>query len=114
MLAYTSCDDSLMLYVLGLLAKLTDDGLRLDHRAWGLLFIVEGELFFPFINLREPLGAFGNFVYMRYEKGKVFGDITFDSLSSLNDFVDILGQNLEVNNTTTTFRGGNLGIWSKF
>lgn len=114
MLTYTGCDDSLMLYVLGLLTKLTDDGLRFDHRARSLPFIVEREPFLPFIDLRKPFGAVGNFVDMGHEKGEVFGDITFDSLSSLDDLVDVLGQNLEVNDTTTTFRGSKLGLWSEF
>lgn len=90
-LTYTGCDDSLVFYGLSLLAELTDDSLRLDHRAWGLLFIVERESVLPFINLREPFGAFGDFVYMGYEKGKIFSDIAFDSFGSLDDFVDILG-----------------------
>lgn len=114
MLTYTGCDDGLVFYVFGLLAKLADNGLRLNHRARGLLLKIERELFLPLIDLREPFGALGNFVDIGYEKGKVFGDITFDGFSSLDDFVDVLRQNLEVNDTTTTFGGSNLGIWTKF
>lgn len=114
MLTYTGCDDSLVFYVFGLLAKLADNGLRLDHRTRGLPLKIERELFLPLVDLREPFGALGNFVDIGYEKGKIFGDITFNGFSSLYDFVDVLGQNLEVNDTTTTLRCSKLGIWSKF
>lgn len=116
MLADTGGDVGVVLAALDELAELLDEGLRLDQTgALGALVVGKGPLGLPLVDLAEPLLAIGHGLGLNLgnEELDVGGNITLDSLGSLDDLVDVLGKNLEVDDTTTTLGGGSLGSGSK-
>lgn len=112
MLADTGGDVGGILAALGELAELLDEGLGLDQTgALGALVVGKGPLGLPRVDLVEPLLAIGDGLGLNLgnEELDVGGNITLDSLGSLDDLVDVLGENLEVDDTTTALVGGSLG-----
>ena len=116
MLTNTSGDDGLVLDVVGHVRKHADDGLRLDERVGtGLLLVSPREALLPVSNLAEPLlaVALGGVVDLRKEVTEVVSHVTFNSLGALNDLVDVLGHDVEVDDTTAAFRSGKTGLGSE-
>lgn len=102
----TSGDDGLVADALSELADLVDNNLGLDQAVRALLLISPREALFPVVDLLEPLGTLRDGVDVREKSRKIGGDVTLDSLSSLDDLVDVLRHDLEVNDTTTALSSG--------
>lgn len=116
MLADTGGDVGVLLAALGELAELLNEGLGLDQTgALGALVVGKGPLGLPLVDLAEPLLAIGHGlgVNLGDEELDVGGNITLDSLGSLDDLVNVLGKNLEVDDTTTTLGSGSLSSGSE-
>ena len=113
-LPHASGDDGAVFHVLGHFAESFDDGLGFDEAVGGFFFVVEGELRFPKIDLLEPGWALGLGVDVGEEESDVRGDIAFDGLSRLNNFVDVLGHDFEVHDTASVFGGGGFGLRREF
>lgn len=112
MLADAGGDVGVVLAALGELAELFDEGLGLDQAgALGALVVGKGPLGLPLVDLAEPLLAIGHGLGLDLgdEELDVGGNVTLDGLGGLDDLVDVLGQNLEVDDTTAALVGGCLG-----
>lgn len=113
-LADTSSDDGLFLPVGGEFAKLLDNSLGLDRTVLGLAVVErQGEALLPVVDLLEPLGTLGNSLDMGQKKTEVVGTVTLHGLVSLNNLIDVLGHDLEMHDTTTSFTSGKLGLRRK-
>ena len=112
MLADTGGDVGGVLAALGELAELLNEGLGLDQTgALSALVVGKRPLSLPGVDLVEPLLAIGHGLSLNLgnEELDVSGNITLDSLGGLDNLVDVLGENLEVDDTTTALVSGSLG-----
>jgi hypothetical protein len=108
-LSDTGGNDDVLLAVGGLVGDLLNDGLGLDHGTGGLALVVEGVALLPVGDLGEPLRAGLDSFDVGEEESQVVGNISLNGLGSLDDLVDVLGHDLEVDNSSTSLSGGSLG-----
>lgn len=113
-LADTGGDVGLALAVSGQVAQLLDQGLRLDEAGAlriSVLVVGQGPLGLPLVDLAEPLlsAIHRAGLEVRQEVLHVGGNIALNGLGGLHNLVDVLGHNLEVDNTTTALGSGSLG-----
>lgn len=112
-LTNTGSDDGILTDVLSEFAELVDDGLGLDQAVRALLFVGPREALLPVIDLLEPLRTLRNSVDVGDQSSKVRRNVTLDSLGGLDDLVDVLGHDLEVNDTTASLSSSSVGSGSK-
>jgi hypothetical protein len=88
--------------------ELLDNLLRLQLLAllrWG---VGEWEVLLVGLDLVEPLGSVDR-LELGYELGERCNDVTENGDLSLDDLVDVLGLDLEMNDTTSSLEGSGLG-----
>lgn len=112
MLADTGSDVGVVFSVSTQLAELLDESLGLDETsAIGALIVGKGPLLLPGVDLAEPLLAIlhGSNLEVGDELSQVGANIALNGLGSLDDLVNVLGHDLEVDDTTATLGSSSLG-----
>lgn len=103
MLAYTSRDDGVF-PVLDLSGKLLDDFLRLQGLPSLALLIGEGILLLPLLEVVEPSLPW-RVLNQGDEGSHALNDVADDWNRGVYNLVDVLGLDLEVNDTAATLEG---------
>jgi len=116
-LADAGGDDGFVFARGGEVGERVDDGLGLDQGVGVVLLLPgPGEALFPGGDLVEPFFAVGlGAGFDEWEdRFQVFRDVAFNSLVGLNDLIDILGHDLEMDDTSTALCGGETSLRSEF
>lgn len=111
MLADTGRHHGAVLDVRRQVTELLDQVLGLDGAVGVLGFVKgEGEARLPVVDLVKPLGTLGHRLDVGKQETDVLGAVALHGLVGLDHLVDVLGHDLEVDDTTTVFGGGQLGL----